>query len=223
MSVFQPSFEQSFKECGLVAILRGLQPKNAREVGLALYEEGFRIIEVPLNSPEPLESIRVLADSLPDDALVGAGTVLTVENVAKVESAGGKIIMMPHSDEAVITEAKRRNLFCTPGVATPTEGFRAFDLGADAIKLFPAEMITPAVLKSWRAVFDHQLNLLPVGSIDSSNMGRYVAAGASGFGLGGSLYKSFMSVDEIRSNARDLISTWKDVNGQLINSWGRYV
>lgn len=135
----------------LVAILRGLRPEEAVDVGRALSEAGFRLLEVPLNSPRPMESIRLLADALGDNHLVGAGTVMTAQQVSDIAAAGGRLIVMPHADAAVIGAAKAAGLVCTPGVATPTEAFAALDAGADGLKIFPAGQVGPGGLKAWRA------------------------------------------------------------------------
>lgn len=207
-------FETAFNECGLVAILRGLTPENAQPIGMMLYQEGFKLIEVPLNSPNPFESIRILAESTPDDCLVGAGTVLNPDDVARVKEAGGDLIIMPHSDPEVLAEARRLNMIAMPGVCTPTEGFAAFKNGATAIKLFPGEMITPEILKAWRAVFDKSLKLLPVGGVNVNNMEAYKTQGASGFGLGGGLFKPDMSFEEVQKNARAYITRWKEITAE---------
>ena len=154
----------------LVAILRGIRPDEALAVGNALVDAGFRVIEVPMNSPQPLESIRLLSEALGQRCLIGAGTVLQPEQVTEVAAAGGKLIVMPHADTRVISAAKRARLYCVPGVATPTEAFAAVQAGADAIKLFPAELLTPPVLKAWRAVMPRDLPMLPVGGITPENM-----------------------------------------------------
>lgn len=145
-------FDTAFASLPLVAILRGLRPQEAEDIGAALYAAGFRLIEVPLNSPEPFDSIARLARSLPADAVIGAGTVLQVEDVARVRDAGGQLIVMPHADVEVIRAAKAAGMYCVPGVATPTEAFAASKAGADALKLFPAELVTPAIVKAMRAV-----------------------------------------------------------------------
>ncbi len=193
----------------LIAILRGLKPENAEAVGHALVEAGFRIIEVPLNSPEPFRSIEILAKTMPDDVLIGAGTVLEPDLVNGVHDMGGKLIVMPHADVEVIKRAKELRLVCTPGVATPTEAFAALKAGADAIKIFPAEATPPAVVKAWRAVLPKETIMLPVGGIKPDNMKPYVDAGANGFGLGSALFTPSMSVDEVASNARDFAVAWQ--------------
>ena len=186
----------------LVAILRGVRPAEVVPIGEALVDAGFAIVEVPLNSPEPLESIRRLVVSLGTDVLVGAGTVMTPDEVRAIADVGGRIVVMPHSDSAVVRAAKAAGLYCTPGVATPTEGFAALSLGADALKLFPAELLTPAVLKAMRSVFPKTTRFLPVGGITPDNMAPYVAAGASGFGLGSALYKPGDTPDQVSVRAR---------------------
>jgi 2-dehydro-3-deoxyphosphogalactonate aldolase len=187
----------------LVAILRGIKPGEAQDIGAMLVETGFTIIEVPLNSPEPYASIVRLAKLLGDRALVGAGTVTDWEQVTKIADAGGRVIVMPHADERVIEAAKRRNLFVVPGFATPTEAFRMINAGADAIKLFPAEANPPKVLKSLRAVLPKDVPILPVGGITPQNMHDYWAAGADGFGLGSALYKPGMTVEQVAQSAKD--------------------
>lgn len=193
----------------LIAILRGLKPDNAEAVGHALVEAGFRIIEVPLNSPEPFRSIEILAKTMPNDVLIGAGTVLEPDLVNGVHDVGGKLIVMPHADVEVIRRAKELRLICTPGVATPTEAFAALKAGADAIKIFPAEATPPAVVKAWRAVLPKDAIVLPVGGIKPDNMKPYLDAGANGFGLGSALFTPAMSVDEIARNARDFAKAWQ--------------
>jgi 2-dehydro-3-deoxyphosphogalactonate aldolase len=195
----------------LIAILRGLKPENAEAVGFALVEAGFRVIEVPLNSPEPFRSIEILAKTMPDNVLVGAGTVLDPDQVNGVHDVGGKLIVMPHADLDVIRRAKENRLVCAPGVATPTEAFAALQAGADAIKIFPAEAIPPAVVKAWRAVLPKDTLVLPVGGIKPDNMKPYVDAGANGFGLGSALFTPTMSVEEIGRNAHDFAVAWRDL------------
>ena len=173
----------------LVAILRGVRPEEAVAVGEALVQQGFTIIEVPLNSPHPLESIEKLAAALGAAALVGAGTVTSARAVAEVRDAGGRLIVSPHGDVAVIRATKEAGLFSLPGVATPTEAFAALAAGADALKTFPAEAMPPEVLKAWRAVLSHDVVLMPVGSITPERIEPYWRAGARGFGLGSALYK----------------------------------
>ena len=196
----------------LVAILRGLTPQDALSIGAALFDAGFRVIEVPLNSPQPLESIALLAREFGDRCLVGAGTVLTPEQVAQVKSAGGKLIVMPHGDTTVIRAAKAAGLVCTPGVATPTEAFAALAAGADALKLFPAEQLPPPVLKAWSSVLPKGTALLPVGGITPDNMGAYRKAGAAGFGIGSALYSPGIDANETARRARAFVDGWNSIN-----------
>jgi 2-dehydro-3-deoxyphosphogalactonate aldolase len=194
----------------LIAILRGVTPEAVVAIGEALVREGFAIVEVPLNSPQPLESIRRLRGALGGtNVLVGAGTVTSPAEVRAVADAGGALIVMPHSDPEVVRAAKRAGLACTPGVATPTEAFAALANGADALKLFPAELLTPAVVKAMRAVLPKGTRLLPVGGITPDNMAPYVAAGAAGFGLGSALYKPNDSAETVAANARAFVDAWK--------------
>lgn len=192
----------------LIAILRGLCPQESVAIGTAIAGAGFRILEVPLNSPRPLESIRMLADALGDRCLICAGTVLTVDAVADVADAGGKVIVMPHADTQVIAAAKNAGLFCVPGVSTPTEAFAALRAGANALKAFPAELVTPAVLRSWRAILPPEVPLLPVGGIDPEGMAVYRRAGATGFGIGSALYAPGRSVAEVADAARAFAHAW---------------
>jgi len=192
---------QALAELPLVAILRGLAPENALAVGQVLIDAGFRIIEVPLNSPRPFESIALLAKAFGLRALVGAGTVLRTEDVARVKDAGGGLIVMPHGDTAIVREAKNRGLICVPGVATPTEGFAALGAGADGLKMFPAEAMPPAAVKAWRAVFPPETLLLPVGGITPERMAAHLAAGASGFGLGSALFAPNLTPAAVRDRA----------------------
>jgi len=200
----------------LVAILRGLTPDEAVAIGEAVVDAGFRILEVPLNSPEPMRSIALLSAAFGDRALVGAGTVLTTANVNEVAAAGGKLIVMPHGDVAVVAEAKRLGLYCIPGIATPTEAFAALHAGADALKIFAAEQISPAVVKAWRTVLPKALALLPVGGVTPTNMSPYIAAGASGFGIGSALYAPGRSTAETAARARDFVQAWVQAKAQAI-------
>jgi 2-dehydro-3-deoxyphosphogalactonate aldolase len=202
------SFRDYLASLPLVAILRGVKPENAEATGHALVEAGFRIIEVPLNSPEPFRSIEMLARAMPADVLVGAGTVLEPDAVDGVLNVGGRLIVMPHGDVEVVRRAKELRMFCTPGVATPTEGFAALKAGADALKIFPAELIPPTVVKAWRAVLPKETVVLPVGGIRPETMKAYREAGANGFGLGSALFTPATGVEEVRRNARAFAEAW---------------
>ena len=202
-------FETALLTLPLIAILRGIKPGEAEAVAGALHAEGFRLIEIPLNSPDPFDSIARVRRALPSDALVGAGTVLRTDDVERLRAAGGELVVMPHSDRAVIRAAKAAGLVCMPGVATPTEAFAALDTGADALKLFPAELISPAVVKAMRAVLPKASRLFPVGGITPDSMAGYVRAGANGFGLGSSLYARGAFADQVRAHARRCADTWR--------------
>lgn len=180
----------------LIAILRGLRSNDALAVANVLVGSGFHILEVPLNSPDPLASIALLAGALGERALVGAGTVMTPADVEAVAAAGGKLVVMPHSDGAVIRAARASGLLCAPGVATPTEAFAALAAGADALKLFPAETLGPATASAWRTVLPRNAQLLPVGGITPENMQAWTAAGANGFGIGSALYTPGRSIED---------------------------
>lgn len=192
----------------LVAILRGLAPNEAVAAGRAIVAAGFRVLEVPLNSPQPLDSIARLAEALGADVLLGAGTVMTPAQVDAVANAGGRLIVMPHADTAVIRAAKAAGLLCMPGVATPTEAFAALAAGADGLKLFPAEQFSPAVLKAWRAVLPRAVPVLPVGGIAPDTMAPWIAAGAAGFGIGSALYAPGRSLDDTTQRARAFAQAW---------------
>jgi 2-dehydro-3-deoxyphosphogalactonate aldolase len=199
---------QALTSNGLIAILRGLHPDEAAAMGEVLYGAGLRIIEVPLNSPQPLQSIAILREHLPDDCLIGAGTVLNPSQVAQVKAAGGQLIVMPHSDPAVLQAAKAQGMYLAPGVVTPTEAFAALAAGADVLKLFPAEALTPAVVKALLAVLPKGTRLVPVGGITPDNMEGFLAAGVAGFGLGSGLYKPGMSVADVGERARAYVAAW---------------
>jgi 2-dehydro-3-deoxyphosphogalactonate aldolase len=198
------TFESALAELPLVAILRGIRPEEAAPVGIALVGAGWRLIEVPLNSPEPLESIRRMAAACPA-ALVGAGTVLSAEAVRTVHDAGGRFVVAPNFDAAVVHAARSLGMAALPGVMSATEAFAALQAGASALKLFPAEMIPPEAVKALRAVLDPSVIVLPVGGISLANMARYRSAGATGFGIGSALYKPGMSADDVGRNA----ARWK--------------
>ncbi|MCS4509817.1 2-dehydro-3-deoxy-6-phosphogalactonate aldolase [Xylophilus ampelinus] len=204
---------QALRHCGLIAILRGVQPHEVVAIGRTLYDAGFRIIEVPLNSHDPLASIRALRDAVPADCLVGAGTVLSVQAVTDVATAGGQLIVMPHSDAAVIRAARAAGLACAPGVATLTEVFAALAAGASMLKLFPAEALSPVVLKAWRAVVPPTVPLAPVGGIVPGSIAPYAAAGAAGFGLGSALYLPGDGAVDVARNAIAFVAAWRAAYG----------
>ena len=200
------AFDAAFARCPLVAILRGVKPDEVVAIGEALVDAGFTLIEVPLNSPDPLESIARLAGALKDRAVIGAGTVLDTASVAAVENAGGTLIIAPNADVTMIAEAARRGLVAIPGIATPTEAFAALKAGAAALKLFPAEAFAPAVIKAIRAVLPSDVRILPVGGIAPDSMKPWTTSGAAGFGLGSALYKPGMSAPDVATNAHAFIT-----------------
>ena len=201
------SFASTMARCPLVAILRGVTLSEAVPAGQALVDAGFAIIEVPLNSPLPFDSIRALTRAFPD-ALVGAGTVLTEAQAREVHAAGARLVIAPNFDRAVAAEAVRLGMTYVPGVATPSEAFAALQACASALKLFPAEMIPPAAVKAIRAVLPADVLLLPVGSIAPGNMHGYRAAGANGFGIGSALYQPGLDAAEVGRRAADFIAAW---------------
>jgi 2-dehydro-3-deoxyphosphogalactonate aldolase len=190
----------------LVAILRGLEPDEAPEIGAALVEAGIRALEVPLNSPLPFESLRRLSASLPDDVALGAGTVLTTDAVERAAASGATFIVAPNFDAAVVRATKRAALLSMPGVATPSEAFAALGSGADVLKLFPAEQMPPAIVKAWRAVMPAGTLLFPVGGVTAENVGAYIAAGADGFGIGSAVYRPGATAEAVSAAARRLVA-----------------
>ena len=192
----------------LIAILRGLTPAEAPAMGEALVSSGFAIIEVPLNSPEPLHSIAGLTQLFPQ-TLIGAGTVLNAQQVKDVHAAGGRLVVAPNFNPAVVAQALALNMVVLPGVATPTEAFAALDAGAHGLKLFPAEMISPATVKALRAVLPKAAALMPVGGITPDNMEAYRTAGASGFGLGSALYAPGKSAEQVRWAAQNFVNAFR--------------
>jgi len=196
---------------GVIAILRGVTAAEVLAVGRALRTGGIEVIEVPLNSPDPFASIAALAREFGETALIGAGTVLSAADVDRAADAGARLVLAPNFDPAVVRRTKARGLLSVPGVGTPSEGFAALAAGADALKLFPAEMLGPPVLKAWRAVFPPATAMVSVGGIGEHNIAAFKAAGADGVGLGSSLYTPGTVPDEIEHRARRLIALWQAV------------
>ena len=199
---------QALAQLPLIAILRGLTPAEAPAIGEALVSSGFAIIEVPLNSPEPLESIAALTQQFPQ-TLIGAGTVLNAQQVKDVHAAGGRLVVAPNFNPAVVGQALALNMVVLPGVATPTEAFAALDAGAHGLKLFPAEMISPATVKALRAVLPKASALMPVGGITPDNMAVYRSAGATGFGLGSALYAPGRNTELVSEKAAAFVRAWQ--------------
>jgi 2-dehydro-3-deoxyphosphogalactonate aldolase len=192
--------------CPLIAILRGIHPHEAAAIATALEAAGIAIIEVPLNSPDPLASIAMLARDFGDRLLIGAGTVMTQAQVSDIALAGGRLIVTPHADPAITRAAKAHGLISVPGFFTPAEAFTMLTAGADALKLFPAEAASPAVLRALRAVLPVGTAVLPVGGIDAANIPAWLAAGAAGFGIGSAIYKPGDTAATVADKARLLIA-----------------
>jgi 2-dehydro-3-deoxyphosphogalactonate aldolase len=202
-------FRTTLSQAPLIAILRGLTPAEAPTVGQVLWDTGFRILEVPLNSPQPYESIALLRETLPD-ALIGAGTVLYAAQANEVKAAGGQLVISPNFDGVVVRAALDAGMLAIPGVGTVSEAFAALAAGAHAIKLFPAEMISPAALKAMRAVLPTDALLIPVGGIGAANIAAYWQAGANGFGIGSSLYSPGKAISSIQQDAIKLVALCAD-------------
>jgi 2-dehydro-3-deoxyphosphogalactonate aldolase len=199
-------FRKYLEQCPLIAIIRGVTPTDVRPIGDALYEAGIRIIEVPLNSPAPLESIGSLARHFGGSVLTGAGTVLSSDDVQRVKDAGGGIIVSPDTNPDVISAAAAAGMVSSPGYFTPSEAFQALRAGAHALKLFPAEGASPAVLKAQRAVLPREVPIIAVGGIAPDNMQPWLEAGAAGFGLGSGLYKPGQTAAETLEKARAYVA-----------------
>lgn len=204
--IHRETFDAAFARCPLIAILRGVRPDEVVGIGEVLVAAGFTIIEVPLNSPDPLDSIARLAKAMAGRAVVGAGTVLNTAAVASVEAAGGTLIISPNADSRVIAAATARGLVALPGIATPTEAFAALDAGAAALKLFPAEASSPAVLKAMRAVLPTGTRMLPVGGITPDSLAPWRDAGAAGFGLGSALYAPGLDAGAVGARAAAFVA-----------------
>ncbi len=195
------AFQDWLHPLPLIAILRGVRPDEVIDIAEALVFADFRIIEVPLNSPQPLASIEKLSVHFGDRVLTGAGTVIDPASVADVSAAGGQLVVMPHADENIVQTARSQGMYALPGFATPTEALRMLGAGADALKLFPAEANPPQVLKAIRAILPPQTAVIPVGGITPETLAVYWTAGANGFGLGSALYKPGMSCEQVAGHA----------------------
>jgi 2-dehydro-3-deoxyphosphogalactonate aldolase len=193
----------------LIAILRGLTPEEALDIGQALYQAGFRSLEVPLNRPGAIECIAALVAALPADALIGGGTMLTVEHVDAVHAAGGRLMVSPNCDPAVIRRAVELGMLASPGVATPTEAFAALAAGAHALKLVPAESLGHGGLKALKSVVPAGTDLWPVGGITPESIGPWVKAGATGFGIGSQLFAPGATAAQVYERASAYVQAWQ--------------
>lgn len=198
---------------GIIAILRGIRPDEVLEVSCALIEAGVRVIEVPLNSPDPLRSIELLARAHAAEVMVGAGTVLRPAEARQVAAAGARLMLAPNFDVEVVRAARAAGLCTLPGVATPSEGFAALAAGAQGLKLFPGEVLGPAALKAWRAVFPIETAIYAVGGVGLANLEAWRSAGANGAGVGSSLYTPGSSIGELQQRAAALVQAWDRASG----------
>jgi 2-dehydro-3-deoxyphosphogalactonate aldolase len=203
------TFADAISECGLIAILRGITTVEVEAVGQALVEAGIRVAEIPLNSPDPFASIEKMATVFKDKLVVGAGTVLSVQDVNLLKAHGGQISVSPDCNEAVIARARELGLEPVPGVFTPTEAFIAIRAGATHLKLFPAEAARPATIKAWRAVLPKHVKIYAVGGVTSANMQGWVDAGVAGFGIGSNIYKQGAAAAAVAKSAKEFITTWR--------------
>ncbi len=207
------TFEQAAGDCGIVAILRGVTLDEVTGIGDALYAAGIRVVEVPLNSPDPFRSIAALAARFHGRMVVGAGTVLDTDGVDRVKSAGGQISVSPDCNPQVIARAVERGLVPLPGVFTPTEAFAAVRAGARHLKLFPAEAASPRTVKAWKAVLPRDVKIYAVGGVTPANMKDWAEAGCAGFGIGSNIYKPGMTADDVARAARDFVAAWNGLRG----------
>lgn len=208
------NLEHAIEACGIVAILRGVTPAEVVDVATALHKAGIRIVEVPLNSPDPFISIEKLSNAFRNELIVGAGTVLSTQDVNLLKHHGGQISVSPDCNPEVISLAVKMGMIPLPGVFTPTEAFAAIKAGATHLKLFPAEAASPATIKAWKAVLPKHVKLFAVGGVTPENMGDWLKAGTTGFGIGSALYKQGMSLSKISESAHTLVSAWKRATTQ---------
>jgi 2-dehydro-3-deoxyphosphogalactonate aldolase len=208
------NLNEALADCGIISILRGVTPDEVNTVGDALYAAGIRIVEVPLNSPDPFTSINKLAKHFGPRMVVGAGTVLSVQDVNQLKETGGSISVSPDCNPATIARAIELGLDPLPGVFTPTEAFAAIRAGAQHLKLFPAEVASPQTVKAWRAVLPRHVQVHAVGGVTPNNMAEWLACGVQGFGIGSSLYKQGMSMDAVSQSATTLVKAWNLAKGR---------
>ncbi len=204
----------ALETCGIIAILRGVKPDDVSAVAEALFAAGVRIVEVPLNSPDPFSSINTLAKNFAGRMVIGAGTVLSTQDVNLLKESGGTISVSPDCNPETIARAIALGLDPLPGVFTPTEAFAAIRAGARHLKLFPAEAASPTTVKAWRAVLPKDIKVHAVGGVTPQNMGEWLACGVSGFGIGSSLYKPGMSITAVAESANTLVAAWKTAKAQ---------
>jgi 2-dehydro-3-deoxyphosphogalactonate aldolase len=202
------TFEDAAKTCGIIAILRGIKPSEVLGIGNALYAAGVRIVEVPLNSPDPFVSIAALADHFKGHMTVGAGTVLDIASLDNLKASGGMISVSPDCNPDVIARAAAQGLVPLPGVFTPTEAFTAIRAGATHLKLFPAEAASPVTVKAWKAVLPKHVNVYAVGGITPANMQAWADAGCAGFGIGSNIYKPGKNAEDVGSSAAAFVAAW---------------
>jgi 2-dehydro-3-deoxyphosphogalactonate aldolase len=207
-------FEDAVKACGIIAILRGIKPSEVVDVGNALLDAGIRVVEVPLNSPDPFVSIAALSDQFSGKMIVGAGTVLDSGSVDALKAAGGEICVSPDCNPEVIARAVEKGLLPLPGVFTPTEAFAAIRAGAGHLKLFPAEAASPVTVKAWKAVLPKHVQLYAVGGVTPENMKAWADAGCAGFGIGSNIYKPGMSADDAGKAAQKFVAAWNGLKGR---------
>lgn len=198
-------FDLQTYPCPLVAILRGLAPTEAEGIARTLFNAGFRMLEVPLNRPGACDAIRAIRKIAPANSIVGGGTILNTDDVDAVYEAGGRLMVSPNCEPAVVRHAVDKGMLALPGVATPTEAFRALDAGAHGLKLFPAELLPPSVVKAMRSVLPSNIHVLPVGGVNPGNMKSYFEAGATGFGIGSQLYQPGMHADAVAKSASEFM------------------
>jgi 2-dehydro-3-deoxyphosphogalactonate aldolase len=203
----------ALEACGIIAILRGVTPDEVVQVSDELFQAGVRVVEVPLNSPEPFVSIQKLANHFAGRMVVGAGTVLSPQDVNVLKESGGTISVSPDCNPDVIARAVALGLDPLPGVFTPTEAFAAIRAGAKHLKLFPAEAASPTTVKAWKAVLPKHVQVHAVGGVTPQNMGEWLACGVSGFGIGSNLYKSGKSLGDVRKSAEELVAAWRKAKG----------